>query len=71
MNTADEKGSVIGLMRVGKFLPQPGPLTPSDLAQYIGLYARFYSEEAAAVSSDIAVQRGTAHRIFVTRMRRY
>lgn len=47
MNTADEKGSAIGVGVPGKFLPQPGMLTMADLAQYVGLFRQPFDDTTA------------------------
>jgi hypothetical protein len=70
MNTADEKGALLGLMVPGKFLPQPGALVVADLAQLTGLARHFYAGEAAA-AAVVTVYTGNATPLWLTRVRRY
>lgn len=72
MNTADEKGSAISVAAPGKFLPQPGMLTPADLAQYLGLFRHFYFDGASSLAgAPTAVFTGIAAPIMQVRLRRY
>lgn len=72
MNTADEKGSAITVGVPGKFLPQPGMFTTADLAQYAGLFRKFYFDGAENFAvAPVAVFTGVAAPIMQARLRRY
>ena len=71
MNTADQKGSVIGLAVPGKFLPQPGGAqTAASLAEYVGVYSGFYAGAAPAVVVPTPFA-GISAALHVTHLRRF